>query len=101
MAIKGNKKKWKKVNGKWYKKEASTKPIRFIPCSEDSQVFSWQRTNKKATENFRSGPTGAVWKKPRGKVHDYLTRNDNEKEKKDNNNNDDTRGLSFMKEIAY
>lgn len=100
MSIKGKKKKWKKVNGKWYKKEASSKPIRFIPCDEGSQVFSWQRTNKKATENFNDGPTGAVWKKPRGKVHDYLTREEKKKESK-KGNDDDTRGLTFMKEIPY
>ena len=25
------------------------KPVKFVPCNEDSQVYSWQRTNRKAT----------------------------------------------------
>jgi hypothetical protein len=24
------------------------KPVKFVPCNEDSQVYSWQRTYKKA-----------------------------------------------------
>jgi hypothetical protein len=24
------------------------KPVKFVPCDEDSQVYSWQRTYKKA-----------------------------------------------------
>jgi hypothetical protein len=30
-----------------------------IPCTEDSQVYSWQRTNKKATARASHGPNGA------------------------------------------
>lgn len=33
--------------------------IKFIPCSEDSQIYSWQRTNRKATSRAASGPCGA------------------------------------------
>jgi hypothetical protein len=104
MAIKGKKDKrnkereWKKINGKWYKKEASShKRVKFIPCDEDTQVYNWQRTNKKAVENFNNGPTGAIMKKSRGKVHDYLTREEKSKE----NSNDDICDLSFLKEIPY
>ena len=31
----------------------------FIPCTEDSQIYSWQRTNRKATERASYGPCGA------------------------------------------
>jgi hypothetical protein len=24
------------------------KPVKFVPCDDDSQVYSWQRTNKKS-----------------------------------------------------
>jgi len=24
------------------------KPVKFIPCDDNSQVYSWQRTNKKS-----------------------------------------------------
>ena len=30
------------------KKETKSRHI-FIPCDEDSQIYSWQRTNKKAS----------------------------------------------------
>lgn len=30
-------------------KGRSTKSVRVIPCDENSQIYSWQRTNKKAT----------------------------------------------------
>tara|TARA_Y100000385_G_C12921149_1_gene562609 strand:+ start:524 stop:730 length:207 start_codon:yes stop_codon:yes gene_type:complete len=33
--------------------------INFIPCSEDSQIYSWQRTNRKATSRAANGPCGA------------------------------------------
>lgn len=104
MAIKSGKskkqkRKWKKINGKWYLKEASSKPAKFIACDEKVQVFNWQRTNKKATENFMNGPTGAVWRKPKGKVHDYLNRE--EKTKTNDKNNDDNDELLFMEKIPY
>tara|TARA_B110000114_G_scaffold55362_1_gene58960 strand:+ start:415 stop:588 length:174 start_codon:yes stop_codon:yes gene_type:complete len=35
------------------------KKIKFIPCSEDSQIYSWQRTNRKATAGALNGPCGA------------------------------------------
>lgn len=67
---------WRKNRyGKWYKlKEPEGKTVKFIPCDEDKQVYNWSRTNKKATENFNGGPTGAVWRKERGPVHEYLNR---------------------------
>lgn len=72
-------KKWKKINGKWYKLETSSKKqVKFIPCNEDSQIYNWQRTNKKATQSSLDGVTGAIYKKPRGKVHAYLNRNKTE-----------------------
>lgn len=72
---------WRKNRyGAWYKlKEPEGKKTKFIPCDEGKQVFSWTRTNKKATENFNGGPTGAIWKKPRGPVHEYLNRDKEEK----------------------
>ncbi len=33
--------------------------INFIPCSEDSQTYNWQRTNRKATSLAANGPCGA------------------------------------------
>ena len=106
MAIKGKKdtrkkeREWKKINGKWYKKEGSShKRVKFIACDEDTQIYNWQRTNKKATENFMNGPTGAVWRKPKGKVHDYLNRE--EKTKTNDNSKDDNDELSFMEKIPY
>ena len=33
--------------------------INFIPCSEDSKIYSWQRTNRKATSRAANGPCGA------------------------------------------
>ncbi|MDB4438615.1 hypothetical protein N9176_00040 [bacterium] len=33
--------------------------IKFIPCDEDSQTYSWQRTNRKATSRAADGPCGA------------------------------------------
>ena len=72
---------WRKNRyGAWYKlKEPEGKKTRFIPCDEGKQVFSWARTNKKATENFNGGPTGAIWQEPRGPVHEYLNRDKEEK----------------------
>jgi hypothetical protein len=103
MAIKGKKdtrkkeREWKKINGKWYKKEGSShKRVKFIACDEDVQIYNWQRTNKKALENFNNGPTGAIRKKSRGKAHDYLNREENSE--KDSNDDCD---LTFMKEIPY
>ena len=29
-------------------KGRSTKSVRVIPCDENSQIYSWQRTNKKS-----------------------------------------------------
>jgi hypothetical protein len=73
---------WRKNRyGAWYKlKEPEGKKVRFIPCDEDKQIYSWTRTNKKATENFNGGPTGAVWKRPKGPVHEYLNRDKEDKE---------------------
>lgn len=31
------------------KGKSQSKTLKFLPCDENSQVFSWQRTNKKAT----------------------------------------------------
>ena len=41
---------WRKINGKWYKVAGSStqEKIKFIPCSEDSQIHNYQRTYKKA-----------------------------------------------------
>jgi hypothetical protein len=30
------------------KKSQPSKPIKFIPCDENSQVYNWQKTNKKS-----------------------------------------------------
>jgi hypothetical protein len=30
-------------------KDMKNKPVKVVPCNEDSQVFNWQRTYKKAT----------------------------------------------------
>lgn len=48
-----------------------TKRVRFIPCSENSQTFNWQLTNKKATytnKNVSDEPEiEKIRKKPRNK----------------------------------
>jgi len=56
------KKRWTNINGKWLlipDTQKAMKGVKFIPCSEDSQVYNWQRTNKKAWENYENGPTRA------------------------------------------
>lgn len=56
------KRKWTNINGKWRivpDTQEAMKGARFIPCSEDSQVYNWQRTHKKAWVNHENGPTGA------------------------------------------
>jgi hypothetical protein len=30
--------------------DMKTKPIKVVPCNENSQVYSWQRTNKKSMQ---------------------------------------------------
>ena len=56
------KRKWININGKWrivHDTQEAMKGARFIPCSEDSQIYNWQRTHKKAWVNHKDGPTGA------------------------------------------
>jgi hypothetical protein len=28
--------------------KSQSKPVKFVPCDENSQVYSWQKTNKKS-----------------------------------------------------
>ena len=56
------KRKWININGKWrivHDRQEAIKGAKFIPCDEGSQIYSWQRTHKKAWQNYEKGPTGA------------------------------------------
>ncbi len=56
------KRKWININGKWrivHDAQEAMKGAKFIPCDEGSQIYSWQRTHKKAWQNYEKGPTGA------------------------------------------
>lgn len=51
----------------------------FIPCSEDSQIYSWQRTNRKATARAADGPCGSYEVR---KIEDVMSERRKNKKKK-------------------
>ena len=55
------KRKWININGKWRivpnREDALKGGVKFIPCSEDTQVFNWQRTDLRS--KTREGVKGA------------------------------------------